>query len=66
MSLVALAKAGPAVVSDAFQARGSLRRARGIGLRRRMGLWGRALARLTLKRSSGLARTLAKRQGELR
>ncbi|MDR1039379.1 MAG: hypothetical protein LBR80_04290 [Deltaproteobacteria bacterium] len=65
LALTALAKAAPAVLSDAFAARRSLGRVRHLGFFRCTALWGRATVRLALKRSVGLGRTLAKRQREL-
>jgi hypothetical protein len=65
LTLTALAKVIPLVVADAVTAKRALRRVRGLGLRRRMALWGRAVARLALKRAGGLGRTLAKRQRDL-
>jgi hypothetical protein len=65
LSLTALAKAVPGVLADAALARRSLGRLRGLGVRRRMALWGRAVFRLTFRRAAGLGRTLAKRQRDL-
>ncbi|MDR1035454.1 MAG: hypothetical protein LBT40_02425 [Deltaproteobacteria bacterium] len=65
LSLMALAKAAPAVIADAVSAGRSLRRVSGLPFRRRMALWGKTTVRLTMKRSAGLGRTLAKRQGDL-
>jgi hypothetical protein len=65
LSLMALAKTAPEVISDAVRVRRSLGRVRELPLRRRIGLWGKAAVRLTMKRSDALGRTLAKRQGDL-
>jgi hypothetical protein len=65
LTLAALAKAVPDVLSDAAMARRSLARVGFLGIQKRMALWGRSVTRLTLKRTQGLGRTLAKRQADL-
>ncbi|MDR2611286.1 MAG: hypothetical protein LBG06_00035 [Deltaproteobacteria bacterium] len=65
LTLTALAKVIPAVLADARASRRSLSRLAGAGLGRRAAFRGRILTRLTLKRTRGLGRTLAKRQRDL-
>jgi hypothetical protein len=65
LCLASLAKAVPGVMEDALVAKRALRRVSWLGPAGKAALWGRASARLALKRSSGLGRAMAKRQGVL-
>lgn len=66
VSVMALSKALPWVLTDASELRRTIaRRCPGLSFRTRLGLLGQALVRLSLRRSGDLGRALTQRQGAL-